>query len=69
MVVGRDPRLSVCGSPTTSSTSSPTAPLAGNPLAVFLEGEGVDAATMQAIARELNLSETVFGSVQDQELA
>ena len=35
-------------------------PLAGNPLAVVLESEGLDATAMQAIARELNLSETVF---------
>jgi trans-2,3-dihydro-3-hydroxyanthranilate isomerase len=33
---------------------------AGNPLAVVLDPEGLDAATMQAIAREFNLSETVF---------
>ena len=33
---------------------------AGNPLAVVLEAEGLDAAAMQAIAREFNLSETVF---------
>jgi trans-2,3-dihydro-3-hydroxyanthranilate isomerase len=33
---------------------------AGNPLAVVLDADGVDAATMQAIAREFNLSETVF---------
>jgi len=32
----------------------------GNPLAVFPHAEGIDAATMQQIARELNLSETVF---------
>lgn len=32
----------------------------GNPLAVFPDGRGVDDATMQRIARELNLSETVF---------
>ena len=32
----------------------------GNPLAVFPEAAGLDAALMQAIARELNLSETVF---------
>jgi trans-2,3-dihydro-3-hydroxyanthranilate isomerase len=32
----------------------------GNQLAVFPEGEGIDARTMQAIARELNISETVF---------
>ncbi|HEX7359377.1 MAG TPA: PhzF family phenazine biosynthesis protein [Bryobacteraceae bacterium] len=35
-------------------------PLEGNPLAVFLEGSALDEATMQNIARELNLSETVF---------
>jgi trans-2,3-dihydro-3-hydroxyanthranilate isomerase len=34
--------------------------LAGNPLAVVLDGEGLDDARMQAIAREFNLSETVF---------
>jgi len=33
---------------------------AGNPLAVVLETEGLEAAAMQAIAREFNLSETVF---------
>ena len=32
----------------------------GNPLAVVLEPEGLDAATMLAIAAEFNLSETVF---------
>jgi trans-2,3-dihydro-3-hydroxyanthranilate isomerase len=36
------------------------APLAGNPLAVVLDSDGLDAARMQAIAREFNLSETVF---------
>jgi trans-2,3-dihydro-3-hydroxyanthranilate isomerase len=35
-------------------------PLAGNPLAVVLEADGLDGAAMQAIAREFNLSETVF---------
>jgi trans-2,3-dihydro-3-hydroxyanthranilate isomerase len=34
--------------------------LAGNPLAVVLDSEGLDTAAMQAIAREFNLSETVF---------
>ncbi|MEZ2330537.1 PhzF family phenazine biosynthesis protein [Mesorhizobium sp. RCC_202] len=34
--------------------------LAGNPLAVVLDNEGLDAVAMQAIAREFNLSETVF---------
>ncbi len=32
----------------------------GNPLAVFEDGRGLDDATMLAIARELNLSETTF---------
>jgi trans-2,3-dihydro-3-hydroxyanthranilate isomerase len=35
-------------------------PLAGNPLAVVLDAEGLDDGRMQAIAREFNLSETVF---------
>ncbi|MDE2578357.1 MAG: PhzF family phenazine biosynthesis protein [Hyphomicrobiales bacterium] len=35
-------------------------PLAGNPLAVVLDGDGLSAALMQKIAREFNLSETVF---------
>ena len=34
--------------------------LAGNPLAVVLDSNGLDTAGMQAIAREFNLSETVF---------
>ena len=34
--------------------------LAGNPLAVFFEADGLDGETMQAIAREMNLSESVF---------
>jgi trans-2,3-dihydro-3-hydroxyanthranilate isomerase len=32
----------------------------GNPLAVILDGRGLDDGEMQAIAREMNLSETVF---------
>jgi len=32
----------------------------GNPLAVFTDASGLDAATMQRIAREMNLSETTF---------
>jgi trans-2,3-dihydro-3-hydroxyanthranilate isomerase len=32
----------------------------GNPLAVFLDGAGLTAEQMQAIAREMNLSETTF---------
>lgn len=35
-------------------------PLAGNPLAVFVDADGLGDATMQAIAREMNLSETTF---------
>jgi trans-2,3-dihydro-3-hydroxyanthranilate isomerase len=35
-------------------------PLEGNPLAVFYEGQNLDDATMQRIAREMNLSETAF---------
>lgn len=35
-------------------------PLAGNPLAVVFDAEGLDTTAMQAIAREFNLSETVF---------
>ncbi|MBB3393017.1 trans-2,3-dihydro-3-hydroxyanthranilate isomerase [Rhizobium sp. BK275] len=34
--------------------------LAGNPLAVIFDGEGLGDAAMQAIASEMNLSETVF---------
>jgi trans-2,3-dihydro-3-hydroxyanthranilate isomerase len=34
--------------------------LTGNPLAVVLDSDGLDAAAMQAIAREFNLSETIF---------
>ncbi len=35
-------------------------PLTGNPLAVFTNGTGIDDAGMQALAREMNLSESVF---------
>jgi len=34
--------------------------LTGNPLAVILQGEGLTSEEMQAIAREMNLSETTF---------
>lgn len=37
-----------------------TSPLAGNPLAVFPDARGLAPATMQALAREMNLSETTF---------
>ncbi|WP_237478477.1 PhzF family phenazine biosynthesis protein [Lichenibacterium dinghuense] len=36
------------------------APLSGNPLAVVHGADGLDAALMQAVAREFNLAETVF---------
>lgn len=35
-------------------------PFTGNPLAVFLDAEGLTTHTMQALANELNLAETVF---------
>lgn len=45
--------------------------LAGNALAVFLDGRGLSTEQMQAIAREMNLSETTFilpgESVREQE--
>lgn len=37
-----------------------TKPLRGNPLAVVTDGDGLPHAKMQAIAREMNLAETVF---------
>jgi len=37
-----------------------TAPYLGNPLAVVLDGAGLDPATMQHLARWTNLSETIF---------
>jgi trans-2,3-dihydro-3-hydroxyanthranilate isomerase len=37
-----------------------TARFEGNPLAVFTDGDGLSDNAMQAIAREMNLSETVF---------
>lgn len=35
-------------------------PLAGNPLVVFTDARGLDAATLQSLARETGLSETAF---------
>lgn len=35
-------------------------PLGGNPCAIVFDADPLDAATMQAIAREMNLSETAF---------
>jgi len=37
-----------------------TKPYAGNPLAVVTDGDGLSSSVMQSIAREMNLSETVF---------
>ncbi|GAA2611614.1 PhzF family phenazine biosynthesis protein [Streptomyces tubercidicus] len=37
-----------------------TRPLHGNPVAVFLEGDGLSAEQMQRVAAELHLSETTF---------
>ncbi len=37
-----------------------TAPYEGNPLAVITDGDGLSSKRMQAVAREMNLSETVF---------
>ena len=34
--------------------------LSGNPLCVFESGAGIDDRTMQALARQFNLSETTF---------
>src|ERR1700689_865259 len=39
--------------------------LTGNSLAVFLDGRGLSTETMQALAREMNLSETTFILPQD----
>lgn len=35
-------------------------PFAGNPLAVVTDGDGISQVRMQAVAREMNLAETVF---------
>ena len=49
-----------CGAPLSYARRVHREPLAGNPLAVVLDADGLDDARMQAIAREFNLSETVF---------
>src|SRR5437868_12436725 len=36
------------------------APLTGNPLAIFTDARGLNNGEMQALAREMNLSETTF---------
>jgi trans-2,3-dihydro-3-hydroxyanthranilate isomerase len=46
-----------------------SAPLAGNQLAVFPDGSGLDATTMQAVAREMNFSETTFVLTADDEVS
>src|SRR5438876_934482 len=40
-------------------------PLAGNPLAIFTDARGLDDSQMQALAREMNLSETTFIQPRD----
>jgi len=40
-------------------------PYAGNPLAVVLDGDDLSTESMQAIAREFNLSETTFPTSSD----
>jgi trans-2,3-dihydro-3-hydroxyanthranilate isomerase len=43
-------------------------PLEGNPLAVFTDARGLSQAEMQALAREMNLSETTFVLPRDPEV-
>src|SRR4029077_20963189 len=43
-------------------------PLAGNPLAVFTDARGLTNKQMQALAREMNLSETTFILPREPEL-
>lgn len=43
-------------------------PLTGNPLAVFTDARGLSDAQMQALAREMNLSETTFILPQDPQI-
>ena len=57
---GGGPCLTRRGCATRSSTCSRRRRYAGNPLAVFRGGAGLETATLQAIAREMNLSETTF---------
>src|SRR5437660_8781071 len=40
-------------------------PLTGNPLAIFADARGLDDGEMQALAREMNLSETTFTLPRD----
>jgi len=40
--------------------AQPGVPFTGNPLCVFEDARGFDAATMQALAQQFNLSETTF---------
>ena len=43
-------------------------PLAGNPLAIFTDARGLTDQQMQALAREMNLSETTFILPREPEL-
>ena len=44
-------------------------PLAGNPLAVFTDARGLTDKQMQALSREMNLSETTFILLREPEVA
>ena len=46
----------------------PQTPLAGNPLAIFTDARGLTDKQMQALAREMNLSETTFILPREPEL-
>ena len=50
----------VAGSATSSPTSSPTRRSPGNQLAVFTDAREIPEERLQALAREMNFSETVF---------
>ena len=43
-------------------------PLAGNPLAIFTDARGLTDKQMQALAREMNLSETTFVLPREREV-
>ncbi len=52
-----------------ADTSSAQPRLTGNPLCVFEDARGLDTATMQSLALQWNLSETVFVLPSDQATA
>jgi PhzF family phenazine biosynthesis protein len=45
--------------------SSPRTPFTGNPLAIVEDADGLTTAQMQTIARQFNLSETIFVQTPD----